>query len=444
MKSRRQYDLVVIGADAAGTAAAACAARQGADIGARVALIRTGDEQLTGVSAPGVPDFVWRRLNLHETAYAAKPVEAMVSLFDDGRTLSTFQNKRRTAAAIAEAAVDPHGVYQDLSGSLERLWESAQGVLRANAKSGRGVLERLAADDGARFAERFVESLDSVLDDHFEDGALKTHLASAALMPFGLAGDEPGSALALAAMTDQAAWRVRSADRSPSLARILEEAAKAAGVEIIDSGVVSVQRTDGRACKVLLENGDVLKTSRVMAASGSTPTASRLGSATALSPLARREGASAEVRVKLGKAPPPPAGHKNAIYFAPGSSETLKAARDAALEGRLPEEPPIFFEFYKDEIVVRAPYCPAALYSDDEPRDWSEQDRQMLGRLVLERLGKVLNGAVQNVRKVDVKIASRGADAKARPNEAGVLVPPASHDEIGAAARLAMELVLGE
>lgn len=444
MKTRRQYDLVVIGADAAGTAAAACAARQGADIGARVALIRTGEEQTGGVSAPAVPDFVWRRLNLHETAYSARPVEAMVSLFDDGRTLSTFQNRRKTAAAVADAEVDPHRIYQDLSGSLERLWDSAESVLRLSAKSGRGVMERLAAEDGARFAERVVESLDAVLDDHFEDGALKANLASAALMPFGLAGDEPGSALALAAMSDAAAWRVRPADKSPSLARILEEAAQAAGVEIIESGVVSVQYTEGRGRKVVLENGETLKTARVMAASAASPTASRLGSAGGFSPLARKEGASAEVRVRLGKAPPPPAGHKSAIYFAPGSAETLKAARDAALEGRIPDEPPIFFEFNKDEIIVRAPYCPAALYSEDEPREWSEQDRQMLGRLVLERLGKVLNGAVQNVRKVDVKISTRGVDIKARPNEAGVLVPPASHDEIGAAARLAMELVLGE
>lgn len=444
MKTRRQYDLVIIGADAAGMAAAACAARQGADIGVRVALIRTGEEQTGGVSAPGVPDFVWRRLNLQETAYAAKPVEAMVSLFDDGRMLSTYQNRRKTAAAVADAEVDPNGVYHDLSGSLERLWESAENVLHLGARTGRGVIERLAADDGACFAERFVGSLDAVLDDHFEDGALKTHLASAALMPFGLAGDEPGSALALAAMSDAAAWRMRPADKSPSLVRILEEAAKSAGVEFFESGVVSVQHTEGRGRKVVLENGDTLRTARVMAASAASPTASRLGSAWSLSPLARKEGASAEVRVKLGKAPPPPAGHKSAIYFAPGSSETLKAARDAALEGRLPDEPPIFFEFHKDEIVVRAPYCPAALYSDDEPRDWSEQDRQMLGRLVLERLGKVLNGAVQNVRKVDVKITVRGVDIKARPNEAGVLVPPTSHDEIGAASRLAMELVLGE
>ena len=53
MTKRRQFDLIVIGAEPAGFAAAGCAAREGA----RTALIRTGDKSLRVASMPGVPDF---------------------------------------------------------------------------------------------------------------------------------------------------------------------------------------------------------------------------------------------------------------------------------------------------------------------------------------------------------------------------------------------------
>lgn len=443
MKSRKQFDLVIIGGEAAGLAAAACAAMEGRDIDARVALVRTGDEQTSLTSTPAIPDFVWRRLDLQNSAYRAKPVEAMVSLFDDGRVCSTFAGRKRTAQALSEAESDPRGVYADFADDLARAWASAEPVLRVAARGGARLPARFSAEDGDRVAARLVEPLDAVLDDYFDNDALKAHLASAALMPFGLAGDEPGSALALAALSEPASWRVRAQDKGASVVRVFEEAAKSSGVEFFDAGVRDVRRLESRDIEVELENGERLRTAEVMASTMLSPTAARFGWGAGFSPLARSEGASAEVRVKLAKAAPAPAGHKHAIYFAPGSAEILKAARDAALEGRLPDEPPIYFEFHKDEIIVRAPYCPAALYADDEPREWSEQDRQMLGRLVVERLGKVLNGAMQDVRKVDVKITQRTREPGRRPSEVSVIVPPATHDEIGAAARLAMELVLG-
>ena len=55
--------------------------------------------------------------------------------------------------------------------------------------------------------------------------------------------------------------------RNEDVVREWFEAAKAAGVEIIESGVVSVQRIEGRGRKVTLDNGETLKTQRVMAAS---------------------------------------------------------------------------------------------------------------------------------------------------------------------------------
>lgn len=442
--ARRQYDLVVIGADLAGLAAAACAARQGADIEARVLIIRTGDEPTSAGSTPCVPDFVWRRLNLHESAFAARPVDALVTLLSDGRSVTTIQNRRRSGAALTEADHDPLGVWPEVMREWDGVWKSAYGVMLQATKSGARILDHLRSDEGAMLAEQLCAPLETVLDDCFEDDSLKTHLAASALMPFGLAGDEPGSALALSALSDQAWWRWRAGGKGAALVDALEAACAAAGVDAIESDVVSVERQDGKDRRVVLADGTTIRAKAVMTANAHLPVATRLNAAPALSPLSRREGASAEIRVKLARPAQPPGDHKHAVYFLAGSIECLKAARDAALEGRVHEEPPLYFEINRDEIIVRAPYCPAALYADNEPREWGEQDRQMLGRIVVERLGSALNGAVKNVRRVDVKISARGLDPTPRAENVGVIAPPTSHDEIGAAARLAMELVLGE
>lgn len=444
MKQRRQFDLVVIGADAPGLAAAACAARAHPEVALKVALIRTGDEPPPGPVSPGVPDFVWRKLDLHLSSLKAKPIDAMVSLFDEGRTLSTGRNTRRTGRALEASGADPARLWADYIEAQASVLEEADGLQHAAAKGAAPILAALAAPKGVRLAERLTRTCGDMLDDHFASEELKLHLASAALMPLGLGGDEPGSALALAAFGDQAAWRVSTGDREAGLLKALEEVCATAGVVIFESAVRDIQVSDEKVRLVMLDNGEALKAPAVMAARASSEAAARLGAAPAFSPLARREGACAEVRVKFARPPAPPNGAGDALFFAAGSRETLKAARDAALEGRIPDEPPIYFRIVKDEIVVTAPYCPAALYADDERRDWSEQDRQALGRRIVERLGAVINGDMKNVRRIDVKVSQREAGAGAvGAGPARLVVPPAGHDEIGAAARLAMELVRG-
>lgn len=442
MKRRRQYDLVIVGADAPGLAAAACAAKRRVDIGLRVAVVRTGDEPPPGGSAPGVPDFVWRSLDLHETELRARPIEALVSIFDDGQTLVAGRNLQRIEKSLGNADPATHQLRTDFSTEFARLWMWADEVMHketADPTAG-SLLSVLAGEDSAPLVMSMTRDCESVLDDFFADERLKTHLASVALMPFGLGGDEPGSALALGSASAPYAWRIRAGEREPPLVKVLEEICKAAGVVIVDGGVRDIEAPDDKTRVVILNDGQTIRAPRVMASSAMSETVARLGAAPAMSPLPRREGACAEARVKLARPARPPGGSKTALFFSTGSIEALQAARDAALEGRLPEDPPIFFEFVRDEIYVRAPYCPAVLYTDDEPRDWSEQDRQALGRQIVRRLGRAVNGAAHDVRRVDVKVFARLRGKSGRG--AGVLiVPPASHDEIGAAARLAMELV---
>jgi hypothetical protein len=263
------------------------------------------------------------------------------------------------------------------------------------------------------------------------------------MTPSGLGGDEAGSGMALAALSEPAAWRVKAKARGPSLLSVLEEAAKASGVEIFDAGVRSVDASEDKQRAMTLEDGEVLRTRTIMAASEAAAARAGVRVAHALAPLARREGAVADVRVKFAKAPPSPTGDKDAVFYIAESIETLSEARDAALEGRLPERPPISFEFLRDEIIVQAHYCPAVLRTEGEAREWTEQDRQALGRMIVARLAPYLNGAAQTVRRIDVRVTQAGA-RQAEVEAGAVVAPPPGHDVIGAAAKLALELIRGE
>lgn len=444
MKIRRPYDLVVIGAEPAGLAAAACAARQGAN----VAVIRAAEAQGKAPTSPGIPDFVWRRLDLHESGLDAKPVGARVSLFDNGRNLATHASAKKTREALESAEIADHNLWTDFTGDISRRWSEGEEMAtlaaagRANGRPG-SVLSAIASPAGTATIERLTSSTRSVLDDFFANDELKTHLASVALTPFGLGGDEAGSALALAALSEPAAWRVKTKARGPTLIAVLEEVARASGVEIFDAAVRLIEAGEEKHRALTLEDGEILKARNVMAASEAAAARAGVPVTHALAPLARREGAVADVRVKFAKAPPSPTGDKDAVFYIAESIETLSEARDAAMEGRLPDRPPISFEFMRDEIVVHAPYCPAVLRTEGEARDWTEQDRQALGRMIVARLAPFLNGATQTVRRIDVRVSQAGA-RQGEIDAGSVIAPPPAHDVIGAAAKLALELIRGE
>ncbi|MEL6213862.1 MAG: hypothetical protein AAFQ96_09780, partial [Pseudomonadota bacterium] len=166
--------------------------------------------------------------------------------------------------------------------------------------------------------------------------------------------------------------------------------------------------------------------------------------------LVNFENAEAYVSVKLADQPVRPdvdGAGDNTVFFIAESPDEIRAARDAVLEGRTPENPPLTFEFSEKEIIVRTPYCPKLLASEDGPREWTGQDRQVLGKQIVQRLGKYLNGALTNVQRTDVKIhgASELEPERRIATEAVELMAPEPDlDEIGAAARLALRLVAGE
>lgn len=442
MTKRRPYDLLVIGAEPAGLAAAACAARSGA----RAGLIRTGDKPPRSASAPGVPDFVWRKLNLQDKGLDAEPVTARISLFEGGRALKTFASRKKSGDALEAAKNSDHRLWADFNEALARAWEESEALVRRAGARGTGktapaLLSALAGKSGAGAAERLTATTLSVLDDYFSSDDLKTHLASVALSPFGFGGDEAGSALALAGIAAPSAWRVRASRKGPKLERVLEEAAVDAGVDLIDARLRSLAAVDDKVFEITIHDGEVLRARRVMAASAEAAARAGLEVAPGFSPLMRRDGAVANVRLRFAKPVAAPGGEEGAIFYLADSLTAFAEARDAALEGRISERAPISFEVNKDEIVVQAPFCPAALKSDGEERDWTEQDRQAFGQQIVARLAPHLNGAARSVRRVDVRVTPA---APAQGDSAGIIAPPPGHDPIGAAVKLALDLIGGE
>lgn len=443
MSKRRPYGLIVVGAEVAGLAAAGCAAREGA----RVALLDTGDKPPQGASEPAVPDFVWRKLNLQDFGLDAKPIEARISLFPQGRALRTFQSMRKTQEELELCAPEDARLWAAFARELSRLREDGEAIARRSALGARGknappaFLGALTGQSGATLAARLTQRSRALLDDYFRDEALKIHLASIALSPFGLGGDEAGSALALGASDAPAAWRVRAGRKGPSVERALEEAALAAGAEIIEARIEELSFEEEKSACITLHNGEALRGRRVMAASLDAAARAHIAVAPAFSPLARRDGARAHVRLRLQKAATPSAGARSAIYYLADSLSSFAEARDAVLEGRLYEKAPISFEYQKDEIIVDAPYCPAFLNSDGESREWTEQDRQALGRQIVERLSPFIEGGARAVKRIEVRIAPSVAP---QGDRLGIAAPPPGHDPVGAAARLALDLINGE
>ena len=437
MKQRRQFDLVVFGAEPSGLAAAACAAKSGA----RCAVIKTGLEPTEVASAPHIPNFVWRQLDLQDTGLIVEPVSARVSLFEDGRSIATFPDHHRTREALLDKSPSDGALWIDFSDEMAR-------KQRKNEKTPATICDRLAdAERRPTLDSAETDPLTDILDDYFFDADLKTHLSTVAGIAFGLSGEEPGSGRALASLSMREAWPVKNGD---ILAMTMERVCERAGVERFSSAVRRMERVDARAIDIDFELGDDIRTRALMASSARLAVMAGLPLAGDTAALVNFENAEAYVSVKLADQPVRPdvdGAGDNTVFFIAESPDEIRAARDAVLEGRTPENPPLTFEFSEKEIIVRTPYCPKLLASEDGPREWTGQDRQVLGKQIVQRLGKYLNGALTNVQRTDVKIhgASELEPERRIATEAVELMAPEPDlDEIGAAARLALRLVAGE
>ena len=414
MSQRAAVDLLIIGADAAGFAAAACAAKSGAS----VARAPTGGEAPAAGSASEPPNFIWRLLDLHLHDLQSGPAAPQTTLLEKG-ALSTSADPMRTGEALA--ARDP---------ALEHLWPAFAADMK-----------RAPAGRAPEAADRFL-SANALLDDYFADEDLKTHLVSAFVAPFGLAGDEMGSAAALAGAGEMAHARISA----KALFDALHDAATKAGVDCLSGRLQTLVRVDAKNWKTVMDNGHEARGRMAMASSVLLGEAAGLRVSCNGSPLVRRIGAEAIIRIRYDKRPSAAALRATSDFFTATDRAAILRARNAMIDGRIGDEPVLRFEVSGKEIIARAPYCAARLRENGDEREWTGQDRQILGRQAAALIEKRLGGGLGAVREIEVTI---GADAatglKRRSFDVPAIPAPApSHDPIGAAAALALEIVRDE
>lgn len=445
-----QLDILVIGDDEPSLCAAACAARAGAATGL-VAPPR-GGKPLYGASAPGIPNDVWRRLELHEYALSLAPVSARVTLFEDKVSLATGADPRETGETLAGDGVEGHDLWTDFIEEMRALGrEDILSPLCAGASAdAAAAILRLFEDDRAMArAGRLSGPCAEILADFFKDARLKDHVAAHALSRGGLSGVEAGSAATLGDCLNETAWPVRPGGGAKALGVILREACEKAGVQFFDGPVEPApqRKEGGRGAKyrTLSVNGhDRLKTRYVFFASPAA--AERAGAASAALGGAVGSGrtATAVMRFKLADGAEPPAGDAQAIFQIVDESDDMRRARDAAVSGRLPDKLPVEFEFNeKGDIVARTAYCPAAFCEEGEQRPWTSQDRQAVAARIRERLTSRMPGLAEAIRSTRIEVTGPPEQTVFAYAD-DIIIQPARHDAIGAAVRLIDRVMNGE
>ena len=438
-----QFDLLIVGDDFAGMCAAACAARRGV----KVALVRDLEgaaRRVIQLNTEGIPDFVWRRLDLHKFDLGFEPVSARVTLMENGQALTTGRSESETIRHLSDAGLEDVDVWRDFlrdALSVGRMGEALSMRLSLGARAAHE--DDLAVDtdqaSALTLAHQLASSCTSFLDDYLEDDALKVHVGAHALGGTGLGGNEPGSAIALADSLTPTAWPMRPKGDGDKFTQTLRKICEDADVAFFDGPVVDIEPVGGGKCLVDLEGEELFRVRHVFFP---TPDAARrAGFATARPGLrTARDCVQAGMRIKLANPIDPPSGDENALFCVAGSLDELQRARDEAATGALPQTLPLEFEFIgNQEIIIRTRYCPAFFIEDGEKREWSSQDRQSLSSRIIKRLGEHMPKLSENISRSDVYIdeAWPPMEKLSVPSNAqNVVVQPSNLNTINAAVNL--------
>jgi len=423
MSQRGEVDLVFIGLTNASLVAAGCAAK----VGARVVIIKTGYEEENPVSNDRPSNAVWRLLGLFENDVKIEPLEALVSVQANTNNLFVREDQQLTRANISllnEEASLVWGDYLDVTkqfsdASLESIVSADEKSVFRKDKLGNGLIssDLITAND--------------LLDDFFDDERIKSHLSSLSLMQFGLAGDEPGSVVALGSGFSDANWRVKTSSGTTQLRKVLLQICAETNVTVVTADIIDV--TEGKRNKcVVFENDEEIGAKFVIAADTTIAQSLGLEVETGGSPLVRRNQTCANISILLSADAITQLDNvRNTVhYLSLNGRETLLKARDAVAEGKIPETLPSIFELSGRTIHVSVPYLPVKISTESELRDWSGQDRQALGNQVLEQVLPHLDYSRAEVEKISVSIAplhGRRLLARKKPLQKPIVLAPAPH-----------------
>lgn len=158
--------------------------------------------------------------------------------------------------------------------------------------------------------------------------------------------------------------------------------------------------------------------------------------------LLRRTGAEATISLRYDKRPKLAGKSSHGRFHTAADRRQIARARVAMTEGRIPDEAPFTIEFVGKQVIVRAPYCPTRIRENGENREWTGQDRQILARQAIDQIERLF-GDIGTAREVEVTLGPDVASGLCRRSFATppIAAPSPSHDEVGAAATLAMEIV---
>lgn len=447
-----QFDILVIGDDEA----AMCAAAAAAKTGARAGLVRQEDRRrkLVGASAPMVPNFVWRRLDLQDYDLALEPVSRRVTLLRDGDPVSTYANPRTTAEALAEGGVDDHLLWRDFVADAAALADGgylADSWFNSAVESGKAFAAFVTEPAALDRASRLFGPCADLLSDYFTDDRLVTHVAAHALAPGGYGDREVGSTPEIAAFFGEEGWRVRTQKDAQPLRAVLEQVCLNAGVVMFSGSVREATSSGARPATVLIGDVDKVRARHIFFA---TPDAASEAGALACRgdrAASRAENATLTMRFRLSEPIEAPLGDDKAVFQIIDSHADIQAARDAAVQGRLYDKAPIEFEISPGgEVVARTSYLPGAFYEDGEWRGWTGQDRQAAAAIVKERLASRLPEFAARVRRTESDLCaplnSRAIRADRAPfaNCDRVIIQPQRHNAIGAAVRLIDKVLAGD
>ncbi|MEO0983256.1 MAG: hypothetical protein AAFX03_11455 [Pseudomonadota bacterium] len=424
------FDVLVIGEDAPGYCAAAIAAAGGASVGVARPARRLPPASPSTACAPNA---LWRRLRLDEYGLDLEPVSARITLFKD-KAARSLETTDETVAAL-EAANDPCAeiwpAFADDMRVLAGETEEGVGALALPTAAPLGVLQA-----AARLAGPAVD----LVDDYLNGGDLSAHVSAHGLAPGGWGGREAMSAVTLSGLFCENSWRARPAKGAPSLAAVLRKAADAEGAQRIDRVALDASAEGAKSNIVSLKSGDAISARHIFFASPAAAIAAGVKLDAGAAPF---NSARASLRLRLRSGVEAPAGDKRALFQIVDGADDLATAREAALSGEITEQMPVRFEFSENgDILAETTYAPARLNDGETWRAWTGQDRQLIEKIMIDRLADRLPGLREALVKADLHLAlappvGEGRFAGAR----NLWVQTRRHDEIAAAAAL-MDKVL--
>ncbi len=428
------YDLLVVGEDAPSLCAAAAAAKAGASV------LLAPTRKAPAPRAPSVcdiPNFVWRRLELQDYGLQLEPISARITLLEDGVTASSQRSPEDTADALVDIDEDAAALWPAFVEEMRALGVDAAGVETDGVSCALpdvmdiGVLSALGRASGAA---------SELLDDYLNGGPLSAHVSAHALSLSGQSGEEAGSALVLPEFFDEHGWRVRAAPGSRSVFGALRRVCDAAGVETAPKAVLEAHADSGRYNNLVFGDEVKRKARRIFFA---TPDAAE---AVGYAAPGAYNGARAVLRLSLRGEIELPAGDEHALFQIIDSAADLREARDAALDGRLSDRPPVAFEMTdKGDIIAYTSFVPKRLRDDDEWRDWTGQDRQALTKVIIDRLASRIDGLRDRVRRRELVVFAEEQDgAGPFDNAQNIVLQPKRHNAVAAAVSLVDKVLADE